>query len=304
MKLREAKDLEIFLGEFDEVIRQLQVTGADLKKEDMVCSLLLAMPPSLKTITTVIENMSEADITLEVVKAKLRDEVEGWEAENGNNELGQKRQCKACCIFHESVIKTEVEEIEDVNQDSIEVHIVVNDVDITTDKVQEGIEENDRRGNYADNHNRQSESEEQGICFMTNNENEQDYIVMVFVKCAVHGCGNKSSPRHRFPNPRIRPASFRAWVAACANEVVPQNNPQLVHKTHSVCHVHFRYGDRASNSFLKKNAVPSLFLPAPVVDGREITLAMVSDSSIILLEVLVPGPRACFTKGLTNTFLR
>ncbi|GJQ87985.1 hypothetical protein Trydic_g12912 [Trypoxylus dichotomus] len=93
-------------------------------------------------------------------------------------------------------------------------------------------------------------------------------IVIVFAKCAVHGCSNKRSPRHRFPNPSIRPASFRAWVAACANEVT-QKNPQLLHKNHRVCHVQFYGEDRASKSYLKKNAVPSLFLPVPTVDGRE-----------------------------------
>ncbi|GJQ66428.1 hypothetical protein Trydic_g13264 [Trypoxylus dichotomus] len=115
-------------------------------------------------------------------------------------------------------------------------------------------------------------------------------------------------------------------------------NPQLVHKDHRVCHVHFHDEDRASKSYLKKNAVPSLFLPVPTVDGKEkpngvdgntcnmanksksgealiwesfceavtsvatsidccktsvrVTHGMVTDSSIILLEVLVPGPRA------------
>ncbi|GJQ84700.1 hypothetical protein Trydic_g10074, partial [Trypoxylus dichotomus] len=132
--------------------------------------------------------------------------------------------------------------------------------------------------------------------------------------------------------------------------------PCLVHKNHRVCHVHFHDEDRASKSYLKKNAVPSLFLPVPTVDGREnvsdhkhctivaesnaptpelngvdrttcnmsnkskrgealvwesfceaatsvatsidccktsvqVTHGMVRDRSIILLEVLVPGPR-------------
>ncbi|GJQ71144.1 hypothetical protein Trydic_g1046 [Trypoxylus dichotomus] len=46
-------------------------------------------------------------------------------------------------------------------------------------------------------------------------------------------------------------------------------HPFLVHKNHRVCHVHFRDEDQASKSYLKKNAVPSLFLPVPTVDGRE-----------------------------------
>ncbi|GJQ68536.1 hypothetical protein Trydic_g17105 [Trypoxylus dichotomus] len=133
-----------------------------------------------------------------------------------------------------------------------------------------------------------------------------------------------------------------------------------MHKNHRVCHVHFHDEGRASKSYLKKNAVPSLFLPVPTVFGREkhctivaesnaptpkpngvdrstcnmsnkskpgeavvwksfceaatsmatsidccktsvqVTHGMVSDSSIILLEVLVPGPRAI----TCNTFYR
>ncbi|GJQ83437.1 hypothetical protein Trydic_g14215 [Trypoxylus dichotomus] len=159
---------------------------------------------------------------------------------------------------------------------------------------------------------------------------------MVFAKCAVHGCVNKRSSCCRFPN--------------------PSNLPCLVHKNHRVRHVHF-HDDRASKSYLKKNAVPSLFLPVPSIDGKEnvsdhehctivaesnaptpepngvdrrtcnmsnksksgealvwesfceavtsvatsidccktsvrVTNGMVSDSSIILLEVLVSEPRA------------
>ncbi|GJQ87955.1 hypothetical protein Trydic_g12885 [Trypoxylus dichotomus] len=70
---------------------------------------------------------------------------------------------------------------------------------------------------------------------------------MVFAKCAVRGCCNKRSPRHRFPNPSIRPASFRAWVAACANEVT-QKKP---------------------SAGAQKSSMPSLFLPVPTIDGRE-----------------------------------
>ncbi|GJQ71522.1 hypothetical protein Trydic_g20122 [Trypoxylus dichotomus] len=38
--------------------------------------------------------MPEADITLEVVKAKLRDEVEKWEAQSGNEELDKRNNVK------------------------------------------------------------------------------------------------------------------------------------------------------------------------------------------------------------------
>ncbi|KAK9728668.1 hypothetical protein QE152_g17097 [Popillia japonica] len=94
MKLKEVKDLEKFLSEFDETTRQLQVTGANVTKEDLICSLLLAMPPFFETIVTIIENMPEADLTIEMVKTKLRCEAERWEALNENKELDKRSNVK------------------------------------------------------------------------------------------------------------------------------------------------------------------------------------------------------------------
>ncbi|GJQ69806.1 hypothetical protein Trydic_g23161 [Trypoxylus dichotomus] len=52
------------------------------------------MPPSFKTITTGIENMPEA------VKAKLRDEVEGWidhlQGLEGKDTIDEKKACEIC----------------------------------------------------------------------------------------------------------------------------------------------------------------------------------------------------------------
>ncbi|GJQ70197.1 hypothetical protein Trydic_g22657 [Trypoxylus dichotomus] len=92
---------------------------------------------------------------------------------------------------------------------------------------------------------------------------------MLHANCAVHGCGNKRSPRHSFPNPRIRPGSFRAWLAACGNGNLTQTNPQQIYHSYLICHEHFRDENRASNNVLKKNATPSLFLLVPTVERRE-----------------------------------
>ncbi|KAK9736206.1 Zinc knuckle [Popillia japonica] len=94
MKLKEVKDLEKFRSEFDETTRQRQLTGANVIKEDLMCSLLLAMPPFFETIVTIIENMPEADLTIEAVKTKLRCEAERWEALNESKELDKRSNVK------------------------------------------------------------------------------------------------------------------------------------------------------------------------------------------------------------------
>lgn len=85
MKLQKESDLEMFLLEFEEIIRQLKVTGAELKEEDLICTLLLAMPPSFETVITILENMKNDELTLEVAKNKLRGEIERRKATDNDN---------------------------------------------------------------------------------------------------------------------------------------------------------------------------------------------------------------------------
>lgn len=82
MKMKEDDDLEIFFANFEEVIRQLKAAGADCKEEDIVCTLLLAMPKSFETVLTILENVPPTDLTLNLVQAKLRSEIERRQAQN------------------------------------------------------------------------------------------------------------------------------------------------------------------------------------------------------------------------------
>lgn len=86
MKLKNINDLEEFLTEFDEVIRQLKATGVEVKDEDIICNLLLAMPPSVETIITILENMDPKDLTINLVKTKLRAEIERRKATNDSKQ--------------------------------------------------------------------------------------------------------------------------------------------------------------------------------------------------------------------------
>lgn len=82
MKFREGSNLEEFLQEFDNIIRELKVTGANIAEKDQAYNLLLAMPESFETVVTIIENLPEEDFKVDTVKAKLRAEVERRKAQN------------------------------------------------------------------------------------------------------------------------------------------------------------------------------------------------------------------------------
>lgn len=95
MKCKDATHLESFIKDFEEVVRQLKVTGAELDDKDLVCTLLLAMPQSLETVITILENMNPDDLTFDLAKAKLRAEVERKKAVNDDKtSVDQKENVK------------------------------------------------------------------------------------------------------------------------------------------------------------------------------------------------------------------
>lgn len=91
MKLSEGESVDTFLRNFDEVVRQLKSTGAELKDDDIICNLLLSLPKSFEVVVTVIENMPTESLTLEFVKSKLRAEEE-------------KRMCKSSTTDVQSTV--------------------------------------------------------------------------------------------------------------------------------------------------------------------------------------------------------
>lgn len=86
MKLSDIFKLEEFLSEFDLVVRQLEASGVDLKEQDIVCTLLLAMPKNLETIVNIIESVPADNLTVDFVKSKLRAEVERRKSVNDNSD--------------------------------------------------------------------------------------------------------------------------------------------------------------------------------------------------------------------------
>lgn len=86
MKLKEGEQLEKFIMEFEEVLRQLKAAGTKMEDQDIICNLLLSLPKSYETIVTVIENMSPDTLKYEDVKKKLFAEMEKRNINKGSVE--------------------------------------------------------------------------------------------------------------------------------------------------------------------------------------------------------------------------
>ncbi|KAF2890940.1 hypothetical protein ILUMI_15233 [Ignelater luminosus] len=76
LKMKENENLEDHIKTFEEILRQLRETGAVVSEDDIVCALLNSLPDSFSTIVTVLENLPEESLNVDVIKGKLRDEVE------------------------------------------------------------------------------------------------------------------------------------------------------------------------------------------------------------------------------------
>lgn len=76
MKMEENEKIEDFLLKFNRVLCQLKTSGAEIKEEDTVCMLLLALPKSYETVVTVLENLPTENLNMDFIKAKLRTEAE------------------------------------------------------------------------------------------------------------------------------------------------------------------------------------------------------------------------------------
>ncbi|XP_018561244.1 uncharacterized protein LOC108903511 [Anoplophora glabripennis] len=79
--------------------------------------------------------------------------------------------------------------------------------------------------------------------------------------CAVVGCEDITSPRHRFPNPAKKLELFKIWTEACCRDILKTLSPDLVYRSYRICHIHFATEDISTNNFLKPDVIPKLFLP-------------------------------------------
>lgn len=80
-------------------------------------------------------------------------------------------------------------------------------------------------------------------------------------KCVVPNCEDKSSTRHRLPNPAKSLLPFNEWLEAIGRNEIKTMDPFRVYKNFRICHRHFAKEYLGTNMYLKPSAVPTLFLP-------------------------------------------
>ncbi|XP_071052895.1 uncharacterized protein [Onthophagus taurus] len=85
-----------------------------------------------------------------------------------------------------------------------------------------------------------------------------------YVGCAINGCLDIKSSRHRFPNPHKQPERFKKWIIVSGNAMLFELDPDKVYSNRRVCHVHFQESDITSNQFIARDSIPSLRLPQPL----------------------------------------
>lgn len=101
MKMNEGEKLDDFISRFEHVLCQLKSSGAEVKEEDAICTLLLALPKSYETIVTVLENMAIETLDLNYVKTKLKIDSEKKKESDGD----QNEPTKAASFMSNKSIK-------------------------------------------------------------------------------------------------------------------------------------------------------------------------------------------------------
>lgn len=71
MKMKENEKLEDFLMKFDHILCQLKTLGAEIKEEDTICTLLLALRKLYETVVTILENLPVENTNLDFIKRRL-----------------------------------------------------------------------------------------------------------------------------------------------------------------------------------------------------------------------------------------
>lgn len=75
MRYGEGEDIEKHVGDMEELFERLELAGLKLDEDVQVALVLTSLPPSFNTLTTSLESRADDELTLELIKAKLYDEV-------------------------------------------------------------------------------------------------------------------------------------------------------------------------------------------------------------------------------------
>lgn len=72
MRFSEGEKLQEHFLRFDQLVREIKGAGAKMEEEDVICHLMLTMPPSYDAVTTAMEAVSER-LTMDLVRRKYLD---------------------------------------------------------------------------------------------------------------------------------------------------------------------------------------------------------------------------------------
>ncbi|KAK4880187.1 hypothetical protein RN001_008333 [Aquatica leii] len=111
--------------------------------------------------------------------------------------------------------------------------------------------------------------------------------MVLYRPCAILGCKDKTSTRHRFPNPKKDKNRYDEWIRICGNAKWVTLNPATVYLSQRVCHIHFQKSDYASNMYIKRTSLPTLHIP---------------NNTMISLQLLITTEMSLQQKGLSCSF--
>ena len=87
IKMSETGDLDEYLNKFDKTLVELRAAGGKVTDDDIIWNLLMNLPESYNTFTSIVENLSEENFTYEFVKKKLREEAEKRKAQSARPQV-------------------------------------------------------------------------------------------------------------------------------------------------------------------------------------------------------------------------
>lgn len=73
IKMQETESLDSYITRFEGLISELKsIDSKSMEEEDTICILMMGLSKKYETVVSIIENMSQSDISYEVVKRKLK----------------------------------------------------------------------------------------------------------------------------------------------------------------------------------------------------------------------------------------
>lgn len=86
-------DINDHFAQFDKLIRELKLAGAQLVDMDVIVNLFLTLPKSYDGVVSSLESMDETKLTLDYVKGRLLDSLKGTVVYRNRNRI-RHVQCK------------------------------------------------------------------------------------------------------------------------------------------------------------------------------------------------------------------